>query len=256
MHLHAWNTPPKYNLTVDDCKHQPYLIEYPTDQMYEKIAYMTKLLKKTFQCDIASHRAGRWALNANYAKILSEFGYTVDCTVYPYRSYKHELGDPNGNGGVDYSNFPTKPYFLDLNNIKLEGKSKLLEIPMTIEKTSIGKMLLLIKPLKIRFFMEKLVNKFIPIQASLRPNGDNLKQILWLLHKISSTNHDYIMFMIHSSEFMPGGSYTFDNEEKIEILFNNMRSIFEKISITYKGSTLSEYLHEYQDLYRVSYHIV
>ena len=44
MHLHAWDSPPPHNLTGDDLRQQPYLIEYPTEMMRKKIMHMTDLL--------------------------------------------------------------------------------------------------------------------------------------------------------------------------------------------------------------------
>src|SRR5256885_9751134 len=32
MHLHAWNSPPLLPLTDDDLRHQPYLIEYRSEE--------------------------------------------------------------------------------------------------------------------------------------------------------------------------------------------------------------------------------
>ena len=63
MHLHAWNNPPLTPLTDNDLRYQPYLIEYPKDQMREKIALMTHLLEDKLQTKMLSHRAGRWAFN-------------------------------------------------------------------------------------------------------------------------------------------------------------------------------------------------
>ena len=47
MHLHAWNSPPIVPLTDDDDRHAPYLIEYPKDQIREKVKVMTAKLEET-----------------------------------------------------------------------------------------------------------------------------------------------------------------------------------------------------------------
>ena len=83
MHLHAWNSPPIVPLTADDYGCMPFLIEYQVDVMREKIVYMTSLLRDTFECQITSHRAGRWGFNGVYARILQDCGYRVDCSVTP-----------------------------------------------------------------------------------------------------------------------------------------------------------------------------
>lgn len=83
MHLHAWNSPPIEPLTADDNAHHPYLIDYPDAVMRDKIAFITGLLEDTFGVKMISHRAGRWAMDGRYARLLVEFGYRVDCSVTP-----------------------------------------------------------------------------------------------------------------------------------------------------------------------------
>ena len=72
MHLHAWNSPPLFQLTEDDMLHHPYLIEYPPNVMRDKIRLMTDLLGERMGDRVLSHRAGRWGFNARYAELLVE----------------------------------------------------------------------------------------------------------------------------------------------------------------------------------------
>ena len=97
MHLHAWNSPPTDPLTDDDWRHKPYLIEYSDAAMREKVAYMTHLLEDTFQTKMVSHRAGRWAFDERYARLLVEHGYLVDCSVTPRVNWKTAKGAPQGD---------------------------------------------------------------------------------------------------------------------------------------------------------------
>ncbi len=45
--------------------------------MREKVLFMTRLLEETFQTKMLSHRAGRWAFDSRYAKLLVELGYQL-----------------------------------------------------------------------------------------------------------------------------------------------------------------------------------
>src|ERR1039458_6768089 len=92
MHLHAWNSPPAVPLTANDYQYGPYLIEYPESVMREKVHVLTGLLEEHFQMTPVSHRAGRWAFNEIYARILVEHGYRVDCSVAPRVSYRKNPG--------------------------------------------------------------------------------------------------------------------------------------------------------------------
>jgi hypothetical protein len=52
---------------------------------------------------------------------------------------------------------------------------------------------------------------------------------------------DYVEFMLHSSELMPGGSPSFPGEAEIERLYENLETLFEAASGKFVGATLSEY---------------
>ena len=49
LHIQAWNSPPAYKLTKDDFKFHPFLIEYPTEIISEKINYLTSFLEDTLK---------------------------------------------------------------------------------------------------------------------------------------------------------------------------------------------------------------
>ena len=73
----------------------------------------------------------------------------------------------------------------------------------------------------------------------LRPTGHNLVNMLDIIE--SESTNDYVMFMIHSSELMPGGSPTFKNSESIESLYKDLEVLFRNASQKYEGCTLREY---------------
>ncbi|VED45384.1 WalW protein [Raoultella terrigena] len=52
---------------------------------------------------------------------------------------------------------------------------------------------------------------------------------------------DYVEYMLHSSEYMPGGSPTFKNEQDIERLYADLESFFSWLAPQVKGMTLAEY---------------
>lgn len=49
------------------------------------------------------------------------------------------------------------------------------------------------------------------------------------------------MFMIHSSELMPGGSPSFPDETSINALYHSLEIFFEAISDDYIGMTIGDY---------------
>jgi hypothetical protein len=248
MHLHAWDMPPDFKLTDNDYLHKPFLIEYPKKIINEKVRIMTDILEDIFQTKMTSHRAGRWAFNEIYAETLVEYGYLVDCSVTPLQSWKAFLGDPNKSGGTDYSCFPNFHYFIDLNDISKPGNSPLLEIPMTIDE--IERPLLIQKSKKVFNKMKltkKIFNHYFPPVTWLRPNGKNLTDMLALLTKVRINKGNYVEFMLHSSEFMPGGSPTFKTKQSIERLFSHTEQLFMQASENFEGCTLTEYYEKHSN---------
>jgi hypothetical protein len=236
MHLHAWNSPPVAPLTQDDYSYQPYLIEYSEPLMREKINRLTRLLEDTFSARMTSHRAGRWAFNEVYARMLREAGYTADCSVTPGVSWAGQKGDPNGSGGSDYRHFPADAYTVAPDDISRAGDSTLLEVPMTV----ISFLPAPLRGIERQGLAGRILNRFYPLQW-LRPNGHNLEPMIRLVRSAAAEQRPYVEFMLHSSEFMPGGSPNFPSEADIERLYEHMERLFEEASSHFEGATLAEF---------------
>lgn len=242
MHLHPWDSPPIHSITKDDSAHHPFLIDYPVDLMAAKIDYITKLLEDTFHVKMSSHRAGRWAFNETYARLLVERGYQTDCSVTPGHSWSKASGAP-GRFGADYTNFPNEPYFLDLEDISRPGDSLLLEVPMTIHRSVLKQRLPSIYEVPI---VSRLVNRVAPPLNWLRPTGRNLQSMLAIVENAELQNAPYIEFMIHSSEFMVGGSPYFPDQSSIDRLYSDIEVLFKRISRRFVGMTLSGFRQSWQ----------
>lgn len=238
MHLHAWNSPPVEPLTADDFEDHPYLMEYPEAVMRTKIGVMTDLLEDTFQIKMLSHRAGRWGFDEVYARLLVERGYQVDCSVTPHVSWRSASGVPGGRGGADFTQFPDHEYLVDLSDISREGTSSLLELPMTI----IASRVLQAAPwLYENPSIARVVRRIAPPVHWLRPNGRNMQPMLSIVDHAIHDKKPYIEFMLHSSEFMPGGSPTFHGDSQIETLYSHLEELFERIGRHFVGMTLRDY---------------
>jgi hypothetical protein len=230
MHLHAWNNPPFYELNNPYHDYGlPYLIEYPEQIMREKIDVLYHLLKNTFKTEIVSHRSGRWAMDQRYFDILDEYGIKIDCSITPHISWKSSKGFSTGNVGNDYTGEPEEPY--PVKNI--------LEIPVTIRRL---RGFSLENPLSVRSFLASVKKAVIGKAIWLRPNGHNLADMLMLIDVIQKSESNYLMFMLHSSELMPGGSPSFRTKDGIEQLYHDLSILFEVISKNFTGITLKNYL--------------
>src|SRR5690606_11238947 len=98
-----------------------------------KVAYMTELLSETFGQAPTSHRAGRWATDVRYFRLLAEFGYRVDCSVTPLETWAAHQGTPTGVRGSDYRRFPATPYRFHPDRPHVpDAGGPLVQVPMTI----------------------------------------------------------------------------------------------------------------------------
>ena len=242
MHLHAWNSPPIVALTADDDRFQPYLVEYPEEQIRQKVKRMTETLAGVFGRRPTSHRAGRWAFDAVYAKVLIEEGYTADCSVTPHVSWQFCKGNPARDGGTDYTKFPEVPYFIDPADISRAGDSTLLELPVTIVRTRryLGAVEQLRRGLARSFLGTRVMRKAFPNSAWLMPTGRNGAELLGVLDRVRSERRPYAQFVIHSSELMPGGSPKLPDEKAIDRLYVDIEALFAAAS-DFSGQTLAEF---------------
>jgi len=248
MHLHAWNSPPIEPLTTNDYQYAPYLIEYGEDLIYRKIKKMTEVLEDTFSTSITSHRSGRWALNEIYVRILQDLNYLVDCSVTPHTSWHEHPGDPTQKGGSNYYNFPEYTYFLDIRNIsKPSSSGKMIEVPMSIHYLDSSVIRKARLKLKDGSFIARVCNRLLSSPAWLRPNGNNINEMILLADKALEDKRDYVEFMLHSSEFMPGGSPNFVDESSIEKLYSDLEMLFRHMRNNFQGATLTQYYHHFTD---------
>jgi hypothetical protein len=236
MHLHAWNSPP---IAEGDSAHHSYLVEYPEHVMSDKVKVMTEVLEERFDRKMFSHRAGRWAFDSRYARLLVENGYQVDCSVTPHVSWAGTPGAPNGSGGTDYTTYPAHPYFMDLDRIDREGNSSLLEIPVSIvaESNMLHRVVRRMPPSVRRV----VYRRSTPRTSWLRPNGQNRGSMLAILDQALHERWLCVEFMLHSSELMAGGSPTFQTRRDVEALYDDLEVLFDKAAERFRGRTLTEF---------------
>lgn len=231
MHMHAWNSPPYYSLQRASGKKygKPYAGEYPIEILNRKMEFLHEKLEITFGTEITSHRGGRWYLDENILKFLIEHHYMADATVTPGITWKNAYG--NSRSGCNYKDVKMRSYEIDRNNILKSGKSGIMEIPPTIEKLLLW---------DFRQLKRRRRND-VGGRYWIRPDGNNLREMILILFKMIYEKKDYIEFMIHSSELMPGGSPVFKTVDSIEKLYYDMEIFFSIAAKYCKGIGISDY---------------
>lgn len=221
LHLHAWNNPPIYELK-GPYSGNPYLIEYPEEVMRAKFDYLYQLFCEKIGHPPVSHRAGRWAMDERYFKLLFEYGVKVDCSVTPHIDWSPTKGVLNG--GSDYSNSPSIPHVIE----------NIYEVPLTVLPSR--------KPLA-QSWKQNIYRLFRGRNLQLRPAIFSLKEMKYVINHFANIHSvDYVEFMMHSSELMPNGSPYFADEASIEKMYGDLDSLFKYATEKgYKGITLQEY---------------
>ena len=241
MHLHAWNSPPDFELEIrnDVPAGASYITEYPIEIIEKKVDFLTNLLENTFETDIIIHRSGRWATNQEYFKILDKRNYKVDCSVTPMIDWTKTAGQSPNSCGTNYAGFPKTPYIIKNTDI--------LEIPVTIRENH---RLRTLENCGIKKSIKRIYEAkkgYGPLWLRPKNTKENLQDLLYLTDKISrEPKTDYLMFMLHSSEFMPGGSPTFTTDESIEHLYENLEMLFKHISKNFSGCNFKEYYEKHK----------
>jgi len=229
-HLHAWDSPPFFDLTGNDRKHKPYLTEYPRQILDAKLRTLTEVIKDAFEITPRSHRAGRWSIDTSVVQLLCNLNYRVDCSVTPGVSWKHAHGAPNGNGGTDFSHCPREPYWMGTSSLETPGHTPLLQVPVSIvtataTPASVARQ---IAAKSISLVNPRYRHRRVKLREShwLRPTRDNLRSMIAILDQATHESWACVEFMLHSSELMPGGNANFPDNRAIEQLYDNIESLF------------------------------
>ena len=206
-HLHPWTTPPFY----ENEKGQSFPSELSDESLRTKFVSLTNLLTEKIGKP-TSYRAGRWGFDARQASLLAEFGYVADSSVTPGISWVETVGLVGGKGGPDFINEDIAPYKLN---------DQVFEIPMTILKTG-----LLRRRNWLRIFSNTTPSKLQAVISAAKKR------------KLPA-----VVFMIHSSELVAGGSPYVKDATALEAVYARLEELFifcakEKI----EGVSLSQFV--------------
>jgi hypothetical protein len=111
--LHPWVTPP-YEEIVNESN--SFACNLPLELQRKKMESLTNVIRQNFRIEPKLFRSGRYGAGRHTEALLQEFGYDVDCSVLP--------GPAITRSSPDYSNAPSRPYWLGTDR-------RVLEIPVT-----------------------------------------------------------------------------------------------------------------------------
>lgn len=120
--LEPWNTPP-FEANEDRLvAHPPSAV--PASAVQAKLARLTAIVESRYGRAPRCHRAAGGGLDGPALQALERLGYLADLSVLP-------LNDGRADGGIDWRDAPTVPYFPDRQRPARRGASPVLEIPVT-----------------------------------------------------------------------------------------------------------------------------
>ena len=229
-HFHPWTTPPIHESEIQSAIF-PFKLEKNLHRA--KLINLTNSIKKSFNIEPKSYRAGRFGFDKIGLKLIEELGYNVDTSVTPLT-----------NWGSDFRGATSTPYFLDYEDLTKQGQSNILEVPVSIDID-------LHKYFKSMYAMssEKVKGalKYFGVKRNwLRPSLSSTNEMIKLSGYLIKNNVKILNMMFHSSELTTTGSPFNKTEIGVRNYFNKLEEYFKFIK---KGEinplTLSEFRKTY-----------
>jgi hypothetical protein len=252
-HLHPWTTPPfnrKDATDIDTSEYPSYPSELSPERFREKMKVLGDAIASRTGDRPTSYRAGRWGFSKEQIAVLLELGYVVDCSVTPLidRSNHKGLRD----GGPDFRKAPVTPYWLSDDDICAPGRSRLLEVPVTIVQTND---VLRASP-TARWAWSKLqgergaglLNRAMTLNPLwLRPYSHMSARKLRLVYRTAQKLElPVVEMMLHSSELLAGASPSFPDRASIERVYAMLEGILETMHAEgCMGVTLTDFAREH-----------
>jgi peptidoglycan/xylan/chitin deacetylase (PgdA/CDA1 family) len=233
-HLHPWSNPPFSS------EAEKFKLGYPhlSKLEFEKLVSLTESIEKSFNIKPVSYRAGRYGFDNESLGYLEKLGYLIDTSITPGINWFLDAG-PNFAGFNS-----NQPYFLDSKNIKLPGKSPVLEVPLSI-----------IINRNLPYFFDRAY-KSLPLEIKYILRKIRLIKTLWLRPSISSFEEmkyvsDFILakgqkivlnMMFHSNELLAGANPYVRTNEEADYFFSRLDKILNYLIFqkNLESKTLSE----------------
>jgi hypothetical protein len=194
--LHPWVNPP---IEEEITPRNTYAGNLPAILERAKIERLTAAIIQGFGVKPVVFKAGRYGAGPNTAAALLANGYRVDASVMP-------LADFTRDGGPDYGDAPSAPYWLD-------AERRLLEIPTTVGFT--GLLDDMGRATAQRLFSRGSTALRVPGALSrlgllerirLTPEGFSLEEAKRLTLAMLRRGQRLFVLTYHSSSLLPGGA--------------------------------------------------
>jgi hypothetical protein len=219
-HLHPWSSPP---FRPEDLKGHTYPSSLPDELLERQLNELTATIETRLGTRPTSYRAGRLGLDGRTLKVLEKLSYTVDTSVDPLFNEGHK-------GGPSFAGAPNKPYHPDYDDVRKEGRARILEIPISagtrpplpksIESVYAG-----LSPVGLRGALKRFGLRPVWLRPSYTPVPD----MLAFASRLKDRGAPYFNTLFHSSELLPGGSPYNPDASSVERFKEALRRLFSHL---------------------------
>lgn len=223
-HIHPWCNPP---FEEEITSRTSYLCNLPEPLQRAKLTWLTDRIEQRIGRRPTSFRAGRYGLDIVGARILASLGYVVDSSVIPFTTYADE-------GGPDFSNAPTKPYFIASDNMLVPHNTGfLLEVPVAAGYSRLD----FDRCQALREAAERTCFRHIRAVGILDrlglahrirfcPEQSGAGDMARLADNCLARKAPAMVLMFHSSSLLPGGSPYVPTAGHVDRFLGKLRAVF------------------------------
>jgi hypothetical protein len=233
-HCHPWNTPP---FEEERSPRNSFMYNLPPELIREKMKTLNREIRKNFNVDPVSFRAGRWGFDQKVAAVLRSLNYRVDTSMTPFCEWDDYEGGPRF--GVKNNMM----FYFNENDYPGQGKhgikdpaagEYLLQVPPTIGflqpyfrfadllRNTFRKKIF--TPFRILGIMEKLK---IMNYRWLSPENSFIEDMIKLSRIVLKKGHPFLNMFFHSTSLIPGKSPFIRNESDVDEMLGKIGTYLE-----------------------------
>ena len=216
-HLHPWVTPP---IVPVESEADSHIVNLPIDIVAEQLRSLTSTITELTGRQPTSFRSGRWGINDNILRELSEQGYLVDSSIYPF--YENDWFSC-----ADYDSWPLAMSYL-------RTKPELIELPVTagFNHRPFTKAQRLHKTLEqpgwARFrVIGVLWALTLHRKIYLSPELSTSRDMISLCKKMLQAECPVIHMYLHSSSLLPGSTRYVQSKKDKHRLMKRIESVVD-----------------------------
>ena len=243
-HLHPWCNPPYYGVTGEKESH---VVNLPLRVVEEKLRELTECITHSFDVKPRAFRTGRWGISGEVLALLTQYGYDIDSSVYPYYTHKY----------FSCQGAPLSPYWPSFDNVtKCSDQRKIIEVPVTVgfnwknfdkanafyerlSKSSAAKF----KAVGLAWYLRLLRKHY------LCPELSTAEEMIELIDNLMAQKQPIMHMYLHSSSFLTGVTGFVKSDDPLTTMLERIRGVIEHLKKTadVEFCTISEAANDYMN---------